>query len=548
MSVLLTLAFFVSEFAQASWAEQTLAQLTLREKIGQFFIVATVEDQSKINECGYFQEYHVNREYIEFLIEHYAIGGLIYLGSSDPVNQLNLTNHYQELSEFPLLICMDCEWGLNMRMPKIPAFPRQMTLGALQDQTLIYLMGQEIARQCKLLGIHVNFAPVVDLNNNPLNPVINNRSFGQDKESATNAAIEYMRGMQSGGIIACAKHFPGHGDTKVDSHVNLPVINHSLGHLFNYELYPFMHMIKNNIDSIMIAHLLVPAIDPMMPSSLSKSTIEFLRKQLNFTGLVFTDGLGMGALINYFEPGSIELHAFLAGNDLILCPVDVPRAIEFIEDAVKTSMISQEELDTRVLRILRAKEKLGLHKDRIINPSSAMEELLMPGTFSLKKKLYQEAITLVKNENNLLPLAKNQKIFYAQINGNDQNKFEETLKENLIIESISIDKISQFKDSIVIVSIFEMNKFATQQFGISNETLQLINELKKQNNKIVLTIFGSPYSLSLFDTQDSILMCYEDDVDAQEASAHIICGKLLPKGKLPVDTSSHFKIGTGLSF
>ena len=303
------------------WADSIMSQMSNQQKIAQLFMVAAYSNKGK-----------EHKKQITDLITSYNIGGLMFL-QGGPVRQAKLTNYYQSISETPLMIAIDAEWGVSMRLDSSLRFPWQMTLGAIQDSNFIYNMGVEVARQCKLLGININFAPVVDVNSNPDNPIINNRSFGEDPNKVASFGLAYMKGMQDNNVLACAKHFPGHGDTDTDSHKTLPVLNHNLVRLHKIELLPFRRLINNGLGSVMAAHLHVPSLDDRqnIPTSLSEKVItNLLQDELGFTGLVITDALNMKGVTKFYEPGLLDLKALLAGNDVLLFSADVPKAIQEI--------------------------------------------------------------------------------------------------------------------------------------------------------------------------------------------------------------------------
>lgn len=345
--------------------EDFLQFLSLRQKIGQLFMVAAASSFEQPTEQLASQlvasPYRMDQAYIEYLIREYHIGGVCWLFRSTPEKQVALTNHYQSLSKIPLLIAQDCEWGLAMRLDTAMQFPKAAQLGAVQNKQLIYEIAKEIGMQCKNIGVHMNLAPVVDVNSNPQNPVIGVRSFGSDQKLVAQCGILFAQGLHAGGVLSCAKHFPGHEDTSIDSHSDLPVILHDHHRLDAIELYPFKKMIEAGVDAVMVGHLLVLSLDSLLPATFSKNIIvDLLRKKLNFNGLIITDGLGMKALTKYYKSGEIELKALLAGNDMLLCPIDLPKAVELIEKAVKEDRIAESYIDERLLKILRIKEKLGL--------------------------------------------------------------------------------------------------------------------------------------------------------------------------------------------
>lgn len=385
------------ENVSGDWARATLKSLTLREKIGQLFMVAAISSPEQKEEALASSllkcPYRMDQEYIEYLIREYNVGGVIFLYKSTPEKQIDLTNRYQALSKTPLLIGQDCEWGLSMRLEGAIQFPRNVYLGAMKNKQLIYALGNEIGRQCKAIGVHINFAPVVDVNTNPKNPVIGSRSFGDDPVHVAQAGLLMMRGLQDAGVMACAKHFPGHGDTSVDSHFALPVVPHDRERLNSVELVPFRCLIDAGVGAVMSAHIAVPALEKeaLRPSSLSYAVItQLLEKELHFQGLKITDGLGMQALTNHYAPGEIELQAFLAGNDILLCPLDVPKAVALIEHAIESGKFSIDELEKRVLKILKAKEWAGVQISKSTNKDRALQAIFSQRSYALQKMLFEE--------------------------------------------------------------------------------------------------------------------------------------------------------------
>lgn len=386
-------AYQTSLYSSTDWAATTLAQLTLEEKIGQLFMVATVADQeSGINANPKVPlPYKVDHAYIEYLIREYHVGGIIFLGFATPEQQIKLTNYYQQMSQIPLLIGEDCEWGLSYHLLGTIIYPRNGALSRVGDEQLIYDLGREIGRQMKQIGVHINFAPVVDVNNNPNNPVIKDRSFGADKDQVARLGLLMMRGLQDAGIIATAKHFPGHGDTDVDSHHDLPVLNQPRQRLHELELFPFKKLIQEGVKAVMTAHLEIPAFDttPHLPASLSRGiTTDLLHHELGFKGLVITDGLGMAGVTKHHKPGELELKALLAGNDILLCPMDVPKAVELIKQAIADGQLTETELDAHVLKILQAKEWSGAHvRTPIVYEQSALHT---DYALNLQKKILEQ--------------------------------------------------------------------------------------------------------------------------------------------------------------
>ncbi len=384
MKKILLLSFFSTAIicnpfpTSGQWARKILEGLTLDQKIGQLFMVAAIIDQKSNDVLMQNAPYNMDPDHIELCIKKYHVGGMIFHGTCTPEKQMAATNYYQSLSSIPLLIGQDLEWGLTMRLRNTLRFPYNVELGKLKNNELIYKMGKEIGKQCKQLGVHMNFAPVVDVNNNPNNPVIGKRSFGDDPENVAQKGIAFMRGLQDVGIIACAKHFPGHGDTDMDSHFDLPKIPHARERLDAIELYPFRKMIEAGVQSVMLAHLEIPALDATkhLPSSLSYAiTTKLLQHELGFQGLVITDGLGMQGVLKHHKPGELELKALLAGHDILLCPMDVPKAVELIKLAIADGRFSEQKLDRRVYKILLAKEWAFSHREHP-EPGDALPPIL----------------------------------------------------------------------------------------------------------------------------------------------------------------------------
>ncbi len=525
-----------------SWAENTLNGLTLEEKIGQMFVVAAVAGDHNAQNFKRHQllsRYKTDPQYIEQLITHYRIGGVIFLHHSTPSQQIDMTNHYQTLSRLPLLIVQDCEWGLSMRVDNTMTFPHAMTLGAVNDYALIYQTGAEIGRQSKALGIHMNCGPVADINNNPANPVIHDRSFGENKERVTGCSLAFAQGLQSAGILSCTKHFPGHGDTHIDSHFALPLIEYSREHLMNNELFPFKHLIENGVDGVMVAHLSIPSLDASgVPATLSYPiTTELLQNELGFDGLVITDGLGMEALSTTYTGPEIALKAFLAGNTILLCPLEVPQSIATLKNYIQLHPEAEKLLDHNVLKILEAKEKLGINHHRLINKNIALQSLHTPYAYALKKKLYQKAITLVHGKE-YLPIDFSQ-CAVVIVGDSKTDTFANTLGVSRFCLSPSPTQqeletlLVHLKPyTTVVFGIFEINKRNHITFGISPLLINFIKQTVTQ--KTVVTLFGTPYAAKLFGNTDTLVVAYQPEPEAQEAAALVIKGECEAQGLLPI--------------
>lgn len=536
-----------------SWADSVLNILSLDEKIAQLMMIRTYSNKD--------ETYYLD---VEHTILKYKIGGLCFF-QGGPVRQANLTNRYQEFSKIPLLIAMDAEWGLGMRLDSTYSFPYQMTLGAMADDHLIYEMGAAIAGQLKMSGVHINFAPVADINNNPANPVINSRSFGESRFEVTKKSLAYMKGLQDNGIIATAKHFPGHGDTDTDSHYALPVISHSRERLDSIELFPFRQLINNGLDAVMIAHLLVTSLDSTKntPATLSRAIItDLLKNKLGFQGLVITDALDMKGVTANHRPGEIELKAFLAGNDILLLPQDVKAAIYEIKNAVGLGVVTEEQVDERCLKVLKYKQKAGLDHYLPAATDSLFERLNTVNNELITRKIYESAITVVKNEQNLIPLIRldTLKIATLAIGSPEINKFQEMLGNYSPMDHYNI--LSNFtenqasgltenlkKYNLIIIGIHNSNIFASKNFGLTPASFKLIDRLSEQT-KVILTVFANPYSISNIlhpDSLASIIVAYQDNNIANEIAAQIIMGSIAAIGKLPVYSSPDFPSGFGLN-
>jgi len=338
--------------AQEKWVDSIMQSMTIDQKIGQLFMMPTYSNRDAKHQV-----------YIDGLIKKYHIGGLIFFQGT-PVKQAKMTNHFQQLSKTPLLIGFDGEWGLDMRLKNTYRFPWNMTLGAIQDDKLIESFGKRLGMHAKRLGIHINFAPDVDVNINPKNPIIGNRSFGENPQNVTNKAIAFINGMQSEDVLSSAKHFPGHGDTDVDSHASLPSIPFSKERLDSIELYPYKKLFDHGLTSVMVAHLSVPALESNenLPSSLSKNIVtDLLKEKLGFEGLIFTDGLNMKASADFSSSADINLEVIKAGNDILLMPSDVAGTFVRIKKALKDSVLTETRINHSVKKILKAKYWAGLH-------------------------------------------------------------------------------------------------------------------------------------------------------------------------------------------
>ncbi|MEL7161125.1 MAG: glycoside hydrolase family 3 N-terminal domain-containing protein, partial [Bacteroidota bacterium] len=535
--------------AEKAWVDSVFNALTPDERIGQLFMLRAHSDRGPDHIA------HVKAE-----IEKYKVGGLCFF-QGNPEKQLELTNEYQRLSKVPMFVSMDAEWGLGMRLPEQTiSFPRQLALGAIRNNDLIYDMGAEIARQMHRLGVNISFSPVLDVNNNPDNPVINARSFGEDRYNVTIKGYKYMLGLQENGILASAKHFPGHGDTGVDSHYDLPVIPHPRARLDSLELYPFQALIRYGIGSVMAAHLQIPALDPRQnrPSSLSKPIVkDLLRDELGFTGLVFTDGLEMQGVTKHYGGGEVEAEAIAAGSDILLLPESTPDAFAAIKRYVSEGKITQEALDQTVRRILLSKYRLGLTKPKFPPLENLRGQLNTPEAYALKQRLFESAMTLVRDSENLVPITdlERGKIITVHLGGDNPTAFAKRMDDYGNITHLSarygmstaeskriLGQIAE--DDLVVAALYSDGSRFREQVPIKAGDLALLRQIDAKA-RLIVTVFGNPYSLSALDANGTVLMAYSSDPVAQDAAAQALFGANKISGRLPVTASHGAKFNDG---
>ncbi len=521
------------------YADSLYQQLSLDEKIGQLYIVALYNNRG---------EEEIQK--IRNLVEKEKIGGLI-LMQDDAEKHINLLNEFQGKSRIKMMIGIDGEWGLFQRFPAAHKFPWAMTLGAIQDNSLIYEMTSKIAEDCKRMGIYWDFAPVVDVNTNPSNPIIGNRSFGSDINNVISKGLAYAQGLQDHGVLASMKHFPGHGDTNTDSHLDLPVVSHNLERLNSVELAPFKALLDKKIGGVMVAHLYVPTLEKKkgIPASVSYEIItNLLKNTYQYKGLIITDALNMNAIAKKFSPGEIDLRAFKAGNDIMLFSQDVPSGKALIKSAFEKGEISENRLAESVKKILKTKFLLGLQDLKPINPENINVDLNNTSHAEISEKLYANAITLLKDEKNLLPLSCSKTYYYLPLEEAPFQTFVENLNFGTTINLISKEEISQIpENSTVIVGFHKDNSTAYKPYKISQNGKNILTELSKKQN-VILDVFGSPYALKDIDIASisTILVSYENNDLSMKASAKALLGKTKISGKLPVIVNENLKAGTGI--
>lgn len=533
--------------AQEKWVDSVMQTLSLNQKIGQLFMVRVYSNKDK----KYTND-------VKRIIRRYHIGGIAF-AQGTPEKQVELLQIFQEKSKVPLLIGIDGEWGLTMRLKNTFQYPLNMTLGAIQDNTLIEQFGEQVGKHCKRVGVGINFAPVVDINTNPLNPVIGIRSFGEDKINVTKKAIAFTKGLQKAGIIATAKHFPGHGDTSTDSHKVLPYLPFNNNRLDSIELFPFEELIKANVGSVMVGHLNVPVLTKKVgvPATLSHEVVtKLLKEKMGFGGLVITDALNMKGATSYLESGDIVVEALIAGNDVLLYPENFNIAFKKIKQALSKKRIPQTRLDAAVRKILQAKYWIGLNDYIPVNKDNLKEDLITVKDKLLYRSLYKNAITLVQNEKSTFPIKKliNNNIAYVKLGDSENLTFINTLKKYTDITIVEDNDLTKLLEKLadyntVIVGFHKSNETPRTTFRFSEKEIEWLDQISRQN-QVILDVFSSPYSLldiRDFDRIDAVLLSYQNSNVSQEISAQMIFGALETKGKLPVSIHSRFPVGHGLS-
>ncbi len=532
--------------AQQHWVDDIYNNMTLNEKIGQLFIADVWSGKEKL---------HTDK--IKKLIKENHIGGVMF-SKGGPYRQAKLTNEYQALSKIKLLITQDAEWGLSMRLDSTYAFPWNMTLGAIKNNALIKEVGKQIGKHCKRVGVHMNFAPDIDINTNPKNPIIGNRSFGEDKYNVAEKGIAFFKGMESVGVLGSAKHFPGHGDTAQDSHKTLPTINFSAARIDSVELYPFKKLINNGVASIMIAHLDIPSLGTKLgkPASLSKKIVtELLKEKLAYKGLIFTDALNMKGASNYKESGEVDLAAFLAGNDILLISKNIPKAIVKIKNAYQQNKITEKRLSHSVKKILMAKYKIGLHHYSPVNLYNIHKDLQTRYNDILYSKLIENAITVVKNKDDLLPIKnlETTNIAYVKMGESDNDAYINRLKKYAKVTVVKANHLGELitklnKFNLVIIGFHKSNKTPWKSYKMTDKEVTWLYEIAR-TNRVVFNVFASPYSLLKLKTTtnfESIVVSYQNSKIAQQKSAEALFGAIGVNGKLPVTANENFKVNTSI--
>lgn len=522
----------------AKYADSLYAKLSMDERIGQLYIVALYTNKDQNHISG-----------VRKLVEQERIGGII-LMQDDAEQEIALVNEFQKKSRVPMLFGMDAEWGLYQRIKTAHKFPWAMTLGAIQDNGLVYEMASKIAEDAKKMGIYWNFAPVVDVNTNPKNPIIGNRSFGSDVQNVIAKALAYAQGLQDNGVLAAIKHFPGHGDTDVDSHLDLPVVKHSLERLNKIELAPFKALMDKKIGGAMIAHLYVPQLEKgkNIPASISYDIVtNLLKNKFRYEGLVITDALNMNAVAKKYPAGELDLRAFKAGNDVLLFSQDVPTGKKLIKEAIQKGEISEKRLEESVKKILKTKYLLGLQNLRPLSSEGINNDLNNDSHAKISEKLYANALTLLKDEKQLFPL-REKEVYYLPLEEASHEAFLQELSKEIKVKKISFKEILSIpENAVVIIGLHKDNSTAYKPYRVSWESKRLINQVKSRN-KVILNVFGSPYALQDVDISgiSSVLVSYENNPLSMKATAEAYLGKQKINGRLPVVVNEQIKYGMGI--
>lgn len=526
--------------AANDWVQKMYQSLSQEEKLGQLFIVALYTNKG--------EEYIAN---VRNLVETQQLGGLI-LMQDDAAREIDLVNEFQRKSKVPMLIGMDAEWGLYQRIAAAHKFPWAITLGAIQDKNLITEMASQIAADAKRMGVNWDFAPVVDVNTNPANPIIGNRSFGSDVQNVIGSALAYSNGLQNNNVLAAIKHFPGHGDTDTDSHLDLPVISHDLKRLNSVELAPFKALMDKGIGGVMVAHLYVPALEPAkgVPASVSKNIVTgILKEKFGYKGLIITDALNMGAVAKRFKPGELDAMAFKAGNDIMLFSDGVKEGKRLIQEAINKGEIPQNRVEESVKKILLTKYYLGLDKYESKNPANINADLNNGLHTQTVRKMYAAAVTTLKDDKKLLPLSCSDTYYYVPLEEAPYTFFTSTLNQYTTVKVKLPSELNTIPaNSKVIMGLHKDNSTAYKPYKISEESKKTIAALAAKN-QVLLNVFGSPYALKDLNLNNvsTVVVSYENNDDSMAATAAALSGNTTINGRLPVVVNDQWKYGMGLT-
>ncbi|HNP53761.1 MAG TPA: glycoside hydrolase family 3 N-terminal domain-containing protein, partial [Ferruginibacter sp.] len=546
-------------FAAYEWADSVYRSLTDSQRIGQLIVARLSAIDLKTRKITFYDSL------LTGYVDRFNIGGLC-LFQGSPTRQVEMVNALQARARTPILVSMDAEWGVGMRLgDSVMPLPKQMMLGATGNEALVYAYGKQVAAQCRRMGIRMNYAPVVDVNNNPNNPVINDRSFGENKQLVTKLALQYMKGLQESGVMACAKHFPGHGDVAVDSHLDLPVILKSRPQLDSLELAPFRALIASEVASVMVAHLFIPSIDDRAnrPSSLSQPAIDkLLHQELKFAGLTITDALEMQGVKKFFPDGEASVESIKAGNDMLCLPENIPVTVSRILQAIEKKELRWEDIERHAKKILLAKYQYGLTNRPLIATENLVADLNQ-GLAPMRRQIAEQAITLLSHQDAaFFPLKKNYEIrnevAYVGIGINSDNAMAARLRQDFQATTYYVDpanldsvRIGALLDSVVrqhrrvIIGLHNMSRSPASNFGITAAVFNLVNQLQQQA-RCMTFIFGNPYAARNWCYAANLAVCYDDDTLTQQAAVDLLEGKLPYHGTLPVRVCENFPAGSGV--
>ncbi len=566
--------------AAAHWVDSVFRTLSPDEKITQLMVIRMSTIDPATRGPLFFDSL------VDAAVRKYNVGGIC-LFQGGPLAQASRVNYFQGISKTPILFCIDAENGLGMRMDSVMGLPRQMMLGAMSDPGLVYQYGRLVGAQCRRMGIQVDYAPVVDINNNPDNPVINDRSFGEDKLKVAQYGIQYVRGLQDEGVMACAKHFPGHGDVSVDSHLDLPVINKSRPELDSLELYPFRELFKAGVGSVMIAHLYIPAIDntPNRATSLSDKTVtKLLRKKLHYDGISFTDALEMKGVAKFYPDGEASVQSLIAGNDMLCLPGDVATSLAKINEALAAKKLKWKDIDARVKKVLYAKYYHGLSDRKVVDTAHLADDL-NEGVRNMRRQVAENALTLLRNEDaDVFPFqapagagtpalnslvapdgigtranagVNKKRIAYIGMGLTGDNEFSRRMRTDqnahiyffdYTLDSVKAAAALQLltgRYDALVIGLHNYARYPARNFSISQPAAWLLRQLQDKN-KTILLAFGNPYALKNDCGSRNLVACYEDDEITQAVAADWLAGKFTARGQLPVSVCGNYKAGAGV--
>ncbi len=535
---------------QPKWVDSVFRKMSKKQKIAQMFFVRAHTDKNKAFEDS-----------IGKLIKKEKVGGLVFF-QGGPGRQAILTNRYQQKAKIPLLVTSDGEWGLGMRLDSTISYPYQMALGAVQNKELIYKMGLEVARDFKRLGMHMNLAPVVDVNNNAKNPVINYRSFGENKWNVAEKGAAYVNGMQDGGLLVSIKHFPGHGDTDVDSHYDLPQLNFTKTRLDTLEIYPFKQLIKGGASGVMVAHMNIPALDPTpnMPSTLSYPIVTtLLKEELGFKGIIISDAMEMKGVVKFFKNGEADVMGVIAGNDILELSENSKRAIKMVKQAIKDQRISMDKINESVRKILTAKYWVGLNNYQPVSEVNVAAEVNREESLALVQQLADGSMTLLKGREGVENLKADKRTVIISIGVPQPTVFQQELGahyKNSV--SFQLDRTANANDIArvlaqiqaedqVIIGIFDSRLRPSNNLNLSADLKMFISEMAAKET--VFAFFANPYNLVTLpgiEKAKSLIVAYQKEAFMQKAAAAVLKKELIPTGKLPVTVNADFKAGDGL--